>query len=123
MLDILRLQVLHRTEYDIEISGRFMPKPVHKALAEMWRSIPDALLSQKEMAFIITKNPDFSIEELQSTYERIVGPYPSEPTPRSLTHYCRIAIRKVMSFNLQLPHGISKLDLPATLLSFLRLEY
>ncbi|GBO08928.1 hypothetical protein AVEN_193228-1 [Araneus ventricosus] len=115
MSDILRLQVFHRTEYNIETSGRFMPKPALKALAEMWRSIPDALLSQKEMAFIFSKYPGFSIEELQSTYERMVGPYPSEPTPRSLAHYCRIAIRKVMAFNLQLPHGISKLDLPATL--------
>ncbi|GBN88860.1 hypothetical protein AVEN_223342-1 [Araneus ventricosus] len=108
---------------DYETSGRFMPDLAHKALAEMWRSIPDALLSQTEMEFIISNYPGFSIEELQSTYERIVGPYPSEPAPRSLTHYCRIAIRKVMAFNLQLPHGISKLDLPATLLSFLRLEY
>ncbi|GBO01090.1 hypothetical protein AVEN_91181-1 [Araneus ventricosus] len=125
MLETLRLQEIHPINlYQVdETFDPYMPQLAHKALAEMWRSIPDALLSQKEMEFTISKYPELSIEELQSTYERIVGPYPSEPTPRSLTHYCRIAIRKVMSFNLQLPHGISKLDLPATVLSFLRLEY
>ncbi|CAL1294442.1 unnamed protein product [Larinioides sclopetarius] len=126
--DILRLQDFHLMEMEYispeSVSySRFNPKSAHKALAVMWRSIPDALLSQKEMTLVISNgHQQHSIEELQITYERIVGPYPSEPTPRSLTHYCRIVIRKFMAFNLQLPHGISKLDIPTTLLSFLRLE-
>ncbi|GBM44948.1 hypothetical protein AVEN_189495-1, partial [Araneus ventricosus] len=76
MLETLRLQEIHPLNlYQVdETFDPYMPQLAHKALAEMWRSIPDALLSQKEMEFTISKYPELSIEELQSTYERIVGP-------------------------------------------------
>ncbi|KAF8770365.1 hypothetical protein HNY73_017907 [Argiope bruennichi] len=96
-----------------------------EALTLLWRSIPDVLLSKNEIESFSRKRfcrSILSVEKFLRSYEKIVGVIPSTTTPRSLTHYSRLIIRKAMALNLQLPDGISKLDIPLNLKSFLNLE-
>ncbi|CAL1262237.1 unnamed protein product [Larinioides sclopetarius] len=95
-----------------------------KALAAIWRSIPDALFSQEEIAHVYKElNMSLFANEIQNFYKEMVGDCPLRPTPRSLKHYCRIVVRKALSLNQELPHGIRKLDLPQPLPLFLNLEF
>ncbi|KAF8770367.1 hypothetical protein HNY73_017909 [Argiope bruennichi] len=106
-----------------QVFGHWINHYALEALTKLWRSIPDPHLSQKEITFVFKRNL-FAVtaEEFLDGYERIIYDVPPEPTPRSLKHNCRIVIRKAMTLNVQLPHGISQLGLPAILASYLKLE-
>ncbi|XP_055953142.1 uncharacterized protein LOC129988885 [Argiope bruennichi] len=125
--NFLMLQIL-----DIFFHG---PTPSSKtALSQIWKSIPDAFISQEELSRAYNKvvSP-IDIEEIYAFYSSVIEEekiYDFDDieediqscTPRSLKQTCRTTIRKSLSDNKQLPQGIQMLHLPRQLQSFLKLE-
>ncbi|KAF8770371.1 uncharacterized protein LOC129987490 [Argiope bruennichi] len=96
-----------------------------EAVRLVWESVPDTFLNNEEMTAAYER---FSIspEEIAKIYKfycRAVGKVDSTVEPRSLQHYCRTTVRRILYENNQwLPEGICQIDLPPKLQRYLNLE-
>ncbi|GFY44038.1 SOCS box domain-containing protein [Trichonephila inaurata madagascariensis] len=95
-----------------------------ECLCLLWRSIPDSFISFGEMNRILTEVlPTCKIADIYKFYSESVDAGQNCCQPRTLMHYCRIRIRRTLSNSRQLsPDGISCLDLPSVLKSYLLLS-
>ncbi|GBN25056.1 hypothetical protein AVEN_65055-1 [Araneus ventricosus] len=94
-----------------------------ESLQLVWRSIPDVVICLDELkaafpALMGTKR----IKEIHGYIRNITGEEAVFPQPRSLKHYCRCAVRKILCGNGQLSTGIDSLALMSELQSYLKLE-
>ncbi|CAL1291604.1 unnamed protein product [Larinioides sclopetarius] len=95
-----------------------------ESLQLVWRSIPDAVISLDELksafpALMDTKH----IQEIHGYIKNITGEEAVFLQPRSLKHYCRCAVRRILCSNGQLSTGIDSLGLMSELQSYLKLEH
>lgn len=101
-----------------------------KCLMLLWRSIPDAFITPDELQNIIVPfiKPQFVVDVLKDIaikYEicSMFDEPNKEICPRSLTHMCRVNIRKVLSSKYNLQNGIPQLNIPIELKSLLSLKF
>ncbi|XP_055951441.1 uncharacterized protein LOC129987491 [Argiope bruennichi] len=95
------------------------------AVRLVWNSVPDRFLNIDEMTTFFEKIGLASnkIKEVYNFYSQAIDKldYPLEP--RSLQHYSRITVRRILYENNQwLPEGIKKIGLPPKLQRYLNLD-
>ncbi|KAF8770399.1 hypothetical protein HNY73_017937 [Argiope bruennichi] len=90
----------------------------------VWHSDPDIFLTLGELTETYEAgwlSPEV-ITDIYSFYCQAVGKVASTVEPRSLQHYCRTTIRRILYENNQwLPEGIGSIGIPLKLQSYLNL--
>ncbi|KAF8791053.1 uncharacterized protein LOC129960475 [Argiope bruennichi] len=94
------------------------------ALRLIWDSVPDAYISLKEFVLIFAASlSPITINMIYSFYTKAICQRSESNTPRSLQHYCKIAIRRALgSKKLWLPDAIKQIGFPPKVEAFLNLE-
>ncbi|KAF8770501.1 hypothetical protein HNY73_018022 [Argiope bruennichi] len=119
---LLWLQVFH--SYAVRNQYSYCGRTVSNTLLLLWRSLPDSYFTLEELLRAyedVPKNHKI-IQEVYKFYEEAMDKDLISDKPRLLQQYCRTSIRRLLSYNLQLPYGIAQLGLPPKLKVFLTLE-
>ncbi|XP_055927639.1 uncharacterized protein LOC129958922 [Argiope bruennichi] len=94
-----------------------------KALAFLWRSLPDAVISRDEMITSLKKFTNLNEGSFQICRTSIWWETDHPPEPRSLKHLSRCSIRQALiNNNSKLPYDILILGLTCSLISYINLE-
>ncbi|GBM71697.1 hypothetical protein AVEN_195437-1 [Araneus ventricosus] len=95
-----------------------------EALCFIWRSIPDPYLNYDEINFIFGLFTSINLQAIVDRYKNAVVEESESDyvVPRALKHLCRVTVRSILNRSYQLPDGIGQLEMPSSLVTYLKLE-